>query len=100
MCELHLYCLISAGFPQGCICIFPPDAEILLRGMVAARAREWYNNWLMHEQNDKLSNPRTGAIGAVLMYFLLGCALVVLFCWRVAATSRQETAPATAPQTE
>jgi hypothetical protein len=54
----------------------------------------------MHEQNDKLSNPRTGAIGAVLMYFLLGCALVVLFCWRVAATSRQETAPATAPQTE
>ena len=68
--------------------------------MVAARAREWYNNELMHEQNDKLSNPRTGSIGAVLMYFLLGCALVVLFCWRVAATSRQETAPATAPQTE
>ena len=68
--------------------------------MLAARAREWYNNELMHEQNDKLSNPRTGAIGAVLMYFLLGCALVVLFCWRVAATSRQETAPATAPQTE
>ena len=82
------------------MCIFPTDAEILLRGMVAARAREWYNNELMHEQNDKLSNPRTGAIGAVLMYFLLGCALVVLFCWRVAATSRQETAPATAPQTE
>lgn len=68
--------------------------------MVAARAREWYNNGLMHEQNNKLSNPRTDAIGAVLMYFLLGCALVVLFCWRVAATSRQETAPATAPQTE
>ena len=68
--------------------------------MVAARAREWYNNGLMHEQNDKLSNPLTGSIGAVLMYFLLGCALVVLFCWRVAATSRQETAPATAPQTE
>ena len=68
--------------------------------MVAARAREWYNNGLMHEQNDKLSNPRAGAIGAVLMYFLLGCALIVLFCWRVAATSRQETAPATAPQTE
>ena len=68
--------------------------------MVAARAREWYNNELMHEQNDKLSNPRAGSIGAVLMYFLLGCALVALFCWRVAATSRQETAPATAPQTE
>ena len=54
----------------------------------------------MHEQNDKLSNPRTGAIGAVLMYFLLGCALLVLFCWRVATTSRQETAPAEATRTE
>ena len=79
---------------------FPADAEILLRGVVAARAREWYNNGLMHEQNDKLSNPRTGSIGAVLMYFLLGCALVVLFCWRVATTSRQEAATVTAPQTE
>ena len=68
--------------------------------MVAARAREWYNNWLMHEQNDKLSNPRAGAIGAVLMYFLLGCALVVLFCWRVAATSRQGNAPVESTQTE
>ena len=79
---------------------FPADAEILLRGMVAARAREWYNNELMHEQNDKLSNPRAGSIGAVLMYFLLGCALVALFCWRVAATSRQENAPVESTQTE
>lgn len=68
--------------------------------MVAARAREWYNNELMHEQNDKLSNPRAGSIGAVLMYFLLGCALVALFCWRVAATSRQENAPVESTQTE
>ena len=68
--------------------------------MLAARAREWYNNELMHEQNDKLSNPRTGAIGAVLMYFLLGCALVALFCWRVATTSRQGNAPVECTQTE
>ena len=68
--------------------------------MLAARAREWYNNELMHEQNDKLSNPRTGAIGAVLMYFLLGCALVALFCWRVATTSRQGNAPVKSTQTE
>jgi hypothetical protein len=54
----------------------------------------------MHEQSDKLSDPRAGAIGPVLMYFLLGCALIVLFCWRVASTSRQENAPAAAPQTE
>jgi len=54
----------------------------------------------MHEQGEKLSNPRAGAIGPVLMYFLLGCALFVLFCWRVATTSRQETAPVEAPQTE
>ena len=54
----------------------------------------------MHEQNNKLSNPRTGAIGAVLMYFLLGCALVALFCWRVVATSRQENAPVESTQTE
>ena len=79
---------------------FPADAEILLRGMVATRAREWYNNELMHEQNDKLSNPRTGSIGAVLMYFLLGCALVALFCWRVATSSRQENAPVESTQTE
>ena len=79
---------------------FPADAEILLLGMVAARAREWYNNELMHEQNDKLSNPRAGSIGAVMMYFLLGCALVVLFCWRVATSSRQETAPVESTQTE
>ena len=79
---------------------FPADAEILLRGMVAARAREWYNNELMHEQNDKLSNPRAGSIGAVLMYFLLGCALVALFCWRVATTSRQGNAPVESTQTE
>ena len=54
----------------------------------------------MHEQGDKLSNPRAGAIGPVLMYFLLGCVLVALFCWRVAATSRQGNAPAATPQTE
>ncbi len=54
----------------------------------------------MHEQNYQLSNPRAGAIGPFLMYFLLGCVLVALFCWRVAATSRQENAPAAAPQTE
>ena len=54
----------------------------------------------MHEQSDKLSNPRAGAIGPFLMYFLLGCALVGLFCWRVATTSRQKTAPVEATQTE
>ena len=54
----------------------------------------------MHEQSDQLSDPRAGAIGPFLMYFLLGCVLVALFCWRVAATSRQENAPAAAPQTE
>ena len=54
----------------------------------------------MHEQNYQLSNPRAGAIGPFLMYFLLGCVLVALFCWRVAATTRQATAPAAAPQTE
>ena len=54
----------------------------------------------MHEQSDRLSHPRAGAIGPVLMYFLLGCALVVLFCWRVATTSRQEKAPVEATQTE
>ena len=54
----------------------------------------------MHEQSDKLSNPRAGAIGPFLMYFLLGCALVGLFCWRVATTSRQETAPVEATQTK
>ena len=54
----------------------------------------------MHEQNYKLSDSRAGAIGPFLMYFLLGCVLVALFCWRVAATSRQENAPAAAPQTE
>ena len=54
----------------------------------------------MHEQSDKFNHPRTGAIAPVLMYFLLGCALVVLFCWRVATTSRQEAAPVEAPQTE
>ena len=54
----------------------------------------------MHEQNNQLSDPRAGAIGPFLMYFLLGCVLVVLFCWRVAATSRKENTPAVAPQTE
>jgi hypothetical protein len=54
----------------------------------------------MHEQSNKFNNPRAGAIGAVLLYLILGCALVALFCWRVASTSRQENAPATAPQTE
>ena len=55
----------------------------------------------MHEQSYKLNNPRAGGIAAVLMYFLLGCALVALFCWRVATTSRQGTAPAaTVQQTE
>ena len=54
----------------------------------------------MHEQSDKLNDPRAGAIGPAVMYFLLGCALFVLFCWRVATTSRQETVPVEAPQTE
>ena len=54
----------------------------------------------MHEQSDKFNNPRAGAIGAVLLYLILACALVALFCWRVASTSRQENAPAAAPQTE
>ena len=54
----------------------------------------------MHEQSDKLSNPRAGVIGPVLMYFLLGCALIVLFCWRVATTSRQEAASVESTQTE
>jgi hypothetical protein len=54
----------------------------------------------MHEQSDKFNNPRAGAIGPVLLYILLACALVALFCWRVASTSRQENAPAAAPQTE
>jgi hypothetical protein len=75
-------------------------AATKLRGVVAARAREWYNSGLMHEQSDRLSHPRAGAIGPVLMYFLLGCALVVLFCWRVATTSRQGNAPVESTQTE
>lgn len=54
----------------------------------------------MRGKNDKLSDPRAGAIGPVLLYFLLGCVLVVLFCWRVATTARQADAPAAAPQTE
>ena len=55
----------------------------------------------MHEQNNIFNNPRAGAIGTVLLYFLLGCALVALFCWRVATTSRQEApAPTAAPQAE
>ncbi len=54
----------------------------------------------MHEQSDKLSNPRAGGIVPFLMYFLLGCVLVALFCWRVATTSRQGSAPVEATQTE
>jgi len=54
----------------------------------------------MHEQSNQLSNPQAGAIVPFLMYFLLGCALVALFCWRVAATSQQADAPAAVPQTE
>lgn len=54
----------------------------------------------MHEQSGIFSNPRAGAIGPVLMYFLLGCVLLALFCWRVASTSRQESAPVEAPQAE
>ena len=54
----------------------------------------------MHEQSNTFNNPRAGAIGPVLMYILLACALVALFCWRVASTSRKEKAPAAAPQTE
>ncbi|MBR0066372.1 MAG: hypothetical protein IJQ00_02150 [Kiritimatiellae bacterium] len=54
----------------------------------------------MQEQSNKFNNPQAGAIGAVLLYLILGCALVALFCWRVASTSRQENAPAAAPQTE
>ncbi len=54
----------------------------------------------MQEQSNKFNNPRAGAIGAVLLYLILGCALVALFCWRVASTSRQEIAPAAATQTE
>ena len=54
----------------------------------------------MHEQSNKFNNPRAGAIGAVLLYILLACALAALFCWRVASTSRQTDAPAAAPQTE
>ena len=54
----------------------------------------------MLEQNDKSSHPRTGTFGPVLMYFLLGCALVALFCWRVATTSRQDAAPVESTQTE
>ena len=54
----------------------------------------------MHEQSYKSNNPKAGGIAPVLMYILLGCALVALFCWRVATTSRQETAPVEAPQTE
>ena len=54
----------------------------------------------MQEQSNKFNNPRAGAIGAILLYLILACALVALFCWRVASTSRQENAPATAPQTE
>ena len=54
----------------------------------------------MHEQSDQLSDPRAGAIGPFLMYFLLGCVLVALFCWRVATTSRQGNAPVESTQTE
>ena len=54
----------------------------------------------MHEQSDRLSNPRAGAIGPVVMYFLLGCALIALFCWRVATTSRQEADAVESAQTE
>ena len=54
----------------------------------------------MHEQSYKSNNPKAGGIAPVLMYILLGCALVALFCWRVATTSRQKTASVEAPQTE
>ena len=55
----------------------------------------------MHEQRYKSNNPKAGGIAPVLMYILLGCALVALFCWRVATTSRQKAdAPAAAPQAE
>ena len=54
----------------------------------------------MHEQSNTFNNPRAGAIGAVLLYILLACALAALFCWRVATTSRQETAPVESTQTE
>ena len=54
----------------------------------------------MNEQSYKLNNPRAGGIAPVLMYILLAVALAALFCWRVAATSRQETAPVESTQTE
>ena len=69
------------------------------RGSCGTRAGMVYYS-AMQEQSNKFNNPRAGAIGAVLLYLILGCALVALFCWRVATTSRQETVPVEAPQTE
>ena len=69
------------------------------RGSCGTRAGMVYYS-AMQEQSNKFNNPRAGAIGAVLLYLILGCVLVALFCWRVASTSRQENAPAAAPQTE
>ena len=96
----HIFPCSAATRQSSCKIAIKHIKHKTARGSCGTRAGMVYYS-AMQEQSNKFNNPRAGAIGAVLLYLILGCALVALFCWRVATTSRQEaTAPTAAPQTE